>query len=345
MQDTNQTARKKRSRSTGRVTLKDVAASAGVSLITASRALNGNYKVSDKLLDRVKAAAERLNYIPDPVAKALASTHSSSVTVLVPTLTNPATGDVLQAIHAVLLSEGYQILIGDTHYSRLEEERLLRIHLSHRPRGLIVTGFDRSEETKQLIAKSGIPCVHILELSESANTYCVGFDQRAAARKMAEHLLSRGRKRIAFAAALDPRSMLRAQGYREAMNSAGIYDPTFESLSASPASIHLGTELFQDLIRRRPDIDAIFFSNDDLAHGALFSAFNSGIKVPEQIAIAGFNNLEESAFTIPPLTTIHTSRTEIGRCSAKMLLALMNGKPVENPITDVGFELIVRQST
>lgn len=337
-------SRNKVGRSTGRMTLKDVAVRAEVSLITASRALRGVGRVSPELAERVKEAAAALNYVPDPAARALASSHSMAVTVLVPTLNNPATGDLLEAVHAVLQDAGFQVLIGDTHYSREQEERLLRNYLSHRPRGLIVTGFDRSEESRGLIAGSGIPCVHVLELANTPGVYCVGFDQAKAGETMTRYLLEKGHRRIAFGAVIDPRSMLRAEGYRRAAKAAGTYDPGLEFLRAGYASIRMGAEIFAEAIERRPDIDAMFFSNDDLAHGALFTALRRGIQVPEQIAIAGFNNLEEGAYTVPPLTTIHTSRAEIGRRAAQMLLALMRGEEVAEPVVDVGYELIVRES-
>ena len=332
-------------RATGRPTLQDVAGRARVSLITASRVLRGAGGVSEELALRVRQAAEALNYIPDPAARALASPHSTAVTVLVPTLNNPATGDLLEAIHSVLLTEGFQVLIGDTHYSREQEERLLRNYLSYRPKGLIVSGFDRSEESRGLIAASGIPCVHVLEIAHSQGIYCVGFSNTDAAKTMTEYLLSKGRRRIAFAAAIDPRALLRAEGYRLIMKAAGLYDPTLEFLRAGFASIKLGGEIFTEIIARHPDVDGIFFSNDDLAHGALFAASRLEIKVPEQISIAGFNNLDQGAYTCPPLTTIHTSRAEIGQRAAQMLLSLMRGETVEEPAVDIGYRLVVREST
>ncbi len=344
MQESSQN-KTKPSRATGRPTLKDVAARAEVSLITASRALRNTDQVSSKLARRVKKAADELGYIPDPAARALASSHSTAVTVLVPTLNNPATGDLLEAIHGVLLAEGFQVLIGDTHYSREQEEHLLRNYLSYRPKGLIVSGFDRSEESRGLIAASRIPCVHVLEIAHSPGVYCVGFSNTEAAKTMTEHLISRGRRRIAFAAAIDPRAMLRAEGYRQTMKAAGLYDPALEFLRAGFATIKLGAELFTEIAARHPDVDGIFFSNDDLAHGALFTASRLGIPIPERISVAGFNNLDQGAYTCPPLTTIHTSRTEIGQRAAQMLLALMRGEPVEEPAVDVGYQLIVREST
>ena len=135
-------------RSSGRITLSDVAKAAGVSPITASRALRGERGVAPELADRVRAAVQQLGYVPDPAARALASQRSVQVPVLVPLLSNALFVDVLDAVHRVLFPLGYQALIGVTHYDPQEEEQLLRTYLAHRPAGLLVTGFDRTEASR-----------------------------------------------------------------------------------------------------------------------------------------------------------------------------------------------------
>jgi len=157
-----------RSRATGRVTLADVAQAAGVSPITVSRALRGERAVDPDLVARVQAAAQRLGYVPDPAARALASRHSTHVALLIPMLSNALFVDVLEAVQRTLRPAGYQTLIGVTHYDAAEEEQLLREQLQHRPAGLMVTGLDRSEATRALIAGSGVPCVHLMETSDAA---------------------------------------------------------------------------------------------------------------------------------------------------------------------------------
>ena len=133
-----------RRRSSGRITLSDVAKAAGVSPITASRALRGERGVTQELVQRVKDAAQQLGYVPDPAARALASQRSVQVPVLVPLLSNALFVDVLESVHRTLFPEGYQALIGVTHYDPQEEEQLLRTYLAHRPAGLLVTdGFIR----------------------------------------------------------------------------------------------------------------------------------------------------------------------------------------------------------
>jgi LacI family gluconate utilization system Gnt-I transcriptional repressor len=216
-----------RTRATGRVTLADVAQAAGVSPITVSRALRGERAVDPELVARVQAAATKLGYVPDPAARALASSHSSHVAVLIPMLSNALFVDLLEQVQRTLRPAGYQALIGITHYDAVEEEALLREQLLHRPAGLMVTGTERSEPTRALIAQSGVPCVHLMEISRTPGVYSVGLSQADAGAAMTRHLLSRGRRRIAFGAAqLDPRTMQRLDGWRLAMKEAGLYDPT-----------------------------------------------------------------------------------------------------------------------
>lgn len=333
-------------RSSGRVTLSDVAKAAGVSPITASRALRGERGVAQELVQRVKDAAQQLGYVPDPAARALASQRSVQVPVLVPLLSNALFVDVLESVHRALLPQGYQALIGVTHYDPLEEEQLLRTYLAHRPAGLLVTGFDRTEAARHLIAASGVPCVHLMEMTSAPGVFCVGFSQQDASHDMTAHLLSRGYRNVAFVAAqLDPRTMQRAEGYRRCLRAAGRYDPRLELLSPQPSSMRLGGELLQELLRTRPDVDAVFFCNDDLAQGGLLAAQRLGIAVPGQIAMAGFNDLAGSDQMPPPLTTVRTPRAAMGEAGARMLLTLMRGDAPERNSVDLGFELTVREST
>ncbi|KQO19280.1 LacI family DNA-binding transcriptional regulator [Acidovorax sp. Leaf78] len=335
-----------RRRSSGRTTLSDVAKTAGVSPITASRALRGERGVAQELVQRVKDAAQQLGYVPDPAARALASQRSVQVPVLVPLLSNALFVDVLDAVHRTLFPHGYQALIGVTHYDPQEEEQLLRTYLAHRPAGLLVTGFDRTEASRQMIVASGVPCVHLMEMTSAPGVYCVGFSQQDAGHAMTAHLLAQGRKHIAFVAAqLDPRTLQRAEGYRRCLREAGLYDPRLELLSAQPSSIRLGAELLEEVLRTRPGVDAVFFCNDDLAQGGVLAAHRLGLSVPAQVAIAGFNDLAGSDQMLPPLTTVRTPRSAIGEASAQMLLALMRGELPDQNSVDLGFELTVRGST
>ncbi len=338
----------RRHRSTGRVTLADVARAAGVSPSTASRALRGERAVDPDLVARVQATSDKLGYVPDPAARALASQRSDHVAILIPLLSNALFVDLLESAQATLRHEGFQTLIGVTHYDSREEEQLLREQLLHRPAGLLVTGLDHNAATRQLIERSGVPCVHLMELPGAGTqgaTHCVGFRQVQAGAALTRHLLAKGHRRIAFAAAqLDPRVMQRLQGWRLALQEAGLYAPTLEWLNPASSSLALGAVLFEQILQQTPAVDAIFFCNDDLAQGALLAAMRRGIRVPGQIAIAGFNDLTGSDQMVPPLTTVRTPRSQIGEAAARMLLTLIGGETPEQPLLDLGFEIVERES-
>ncbi len=333
-------------RATGRVTLREVSLAAGVSTSTASRALRGERAVAPELIERVQAAAQRLAYVPDPAARALASRHSDHVAVLIPLLSNTLFVDLLEAAQKTLRAQGYQTLMGVTHYDRQEEEQLLRELLLHRPAGLLVTGRDHSAASIELMAR--VPCVHLMDLADSsgpAPAYSVGFGQSQAGTELTDYLLRKGYRRVAFAAAqLDARVMQRMSGWRTALQAAGLYDSTLEWLNPAASSLALGGQMFEQIVQQRPAVDAIFFCNDDLAQGALLAALRRGIRVPEQVAIVGFNDLTGSDQTLPPLTTVRTPRARIGEAAAQMLLGLIKGQAPEPTQIDLGFELIERGS-
>jgi LacI family transcriptional regulator, gluconate utilization system Gnt-I transcriptional repressor len=335
-----------RPRATGRVTLADVAQAAGVSPITVSRALRSDRGVAADLVARVQAAARKLGYVPDPAARALASRHSSHVAVLIPLLSNALFVDLLEAVQRSLRAAGYQTLIGVTHYDSSEEEQLLRGHLLHRPAGMLLTGFERPDSTQALIAASGVPCVYLMETATQPGVYSVGLSQADAASAMTTHLLDRGYHRIAFAAAqLDARTLQRLAGWRRTLAQAGRYDATLEWRNPEPSSHALGEHMFAQIRAQTPRVDAIFFNNDDLAQGALLAAVRMGVRVPQEVAIAGFNDLSGSAHMPPALTTVRTPRAEIGQAACSMLLQLMRGETPPQQCVDVGFQLVVRGST
>ncbi|WP_426141862.1 LacI family DNA-binding transcriptional regulator [Pseudomonas sp. DWP3-1-2] len=333
------------SRSTGRPTLNEVARLAAVSPITASRALRGVATVTPDLVEKVRAAAQTLGYVANPAARALASSRSQAVVVLVPSLSNQLFIETLEAIQNVMRTRGLEVVIGNYHYSPEEEENLLRNYLVNRPRGLLLTGFDHTPAVRQLLAASGVPCVHMMELDTVRGAYCVGFSQEQAGAEAARHLLGRGRKRLAYIAAqLDPRVLQRGQGFRRVLQEAGVDDPELQVMSPLPSSIGLGSELFMQLMERHPDVDGVFFCNDDLAQGAALEALRHGIAIPQRVSLIGFNDLPGSAHMVPRLTSIRTPREEVGQRAAQLLLGLIDGV-TQQPQVDLGFELVVRESS
>ncbi len=337
--------RKPRATAPGRVTMEEVAAQAGTSMISVSRVFKGTGRVSAELRARIEEAAAKLGYVPDRAASALASARSMNVAVLIPSITNTVFVEMLAGIDEVLSPRGYQMITATTFYAPADELRLLRGLLAFRPDGVLLTGIDHLPETLKLLSSATVPAVHMMELNNQPGSYSVGFSQEAGGAAIARHFVERGYRKIGFVAAqLDPRTLARGLGFRRALEEAGRGAPR-ALMVPDRSSIAQGAALLDRMLEEHPDTDALFFCNDDLALGALFRCLRRGIAVPEQLALAGFNDLPASAWATPALSTVATPRYQVGRDSAAMLLELMAGREPEMARKDLGFTLHVRETS
>jgi LacI family gluconate utilization system Gnt-I transcriptional repressor len=334
-----------KSRASGRITLAAVAERAGVATMTASRAISQPDMVSQALRDRVEQAVAELGYVPNRAARALASAKSNVIAVLVPSLSNAVFTEVLAGIQDALDAYNYQILIGNTRYSDAEEEKLLGIYLQSNPDGILLSGLSHSKRVQQMLTTSQVPIVSMMDMSTDPSQLTVGFSQFQAGHAMTRYLIDKGHKRIGFIGAqLDERTLRRAEGYRKAMQEAGLADPKLEVMVEDPSTIALGAELVGRMLAKAPDCSAIFCCNDDLAHGAIYQCQRRGIPVPQQLAICGFNDLPASAWMNPSVTTIGTPRYRIGFEAATLLRSVIKGETPEATSIDLGFTLMARES-
>ncbi len=333
-------------RKKGRTTIADVAAQAGVSPITVSRALREPARVSEPLRKRIDAAVRDLDYVPDLHARALASARTNVVGVIIPSLTNSVFAEVMRGVHDRAEKTDLQVQLANTRYSPLEEERLIRLFLSQSPAGLIMVGIDQTAAAAKLLREAELPIVQIMELGPEPFDMMVGLSQFDAGRAMTEHLLEAGYRRIAFLAArLDPRSNRRMAGYSAVMAERGLADDSLMVQTKAPSSVGVGCELMRQIMEQRPDIEAVFCNNDDIALGALFECRRMGIAVPERLGIAGFNDFEMMASAEPPITSMATERYEMGVAAMDMIARTIAGEPPEQKVVDLGFHLCARAST
>ena len=330
----------------GKVRLTEVAQLAGVSPITASRFFRNPNALSVSKRERVESAARELGYVPNLAARALASQRSEVIGVLIPSLTNNVFADMLRGVYDASEGGRYSVQLANTRYSNLQEERLLRIFHGQKPAGLIVTGINQTPESRPVMRSMNCPIVQVMEIGPDPIDMIVGFSHSDAAFAAVSHLIERGYKRIGFLGArMDPRGQRRFDGYRDAMKAASLFNQRFVITTLSPSTVPLGGVLLSDLVTRAPDIDAVFCINDDIALGALFECQRRQIAVPEQLAIVGFNDLEFMASAVPSLTSVRTNRYEMGRKAIEMLTAAMDGNPPQDRVADLGFEIVVRESS
>ncbi len=329
-----------------RVTLADVAARVGVSAITVSRALRRPDMVSERLRAQIGQAVRELGYVPDPAARALASRRSNVIGVIIPSITNNVFSDVLTGIYDTIEGTPFDIQLGNSRYAESKEEDILRVFLSQRPAGLIVTGFDQSPVTRALLETAGCPIVQIMETGENPVDMMVGFSHFDAAGAATRHLIEQGYRAPAFIGArMDPRSQRRFQGYRAAALAAGVFAENRVLTTSESSNVSLGAKLFAELMAHAPETDAVLCNNDDLALGVLFEARRLGLSIPDRLGICGFNDLEMMACAEPPVTSVRTFRQQMGKQGSEMLLARLNGESPANPLVNLGYELMVRRST
>lgn len=331
---------------TKKIKLADVAEAVGVSAVTVSRVLRKPELVSEAVRLRVTEAVARLGYVPDPVARALASARTDVLGILIPSVTNNVFSNVLRGIYERVEGLPFNIQLGNTRYSVLEEERLLGVFARQRPAGLIITGLDQSARSLALLRQADCPIVQIMEIGTEPLDMMVGFSHRDAGRDATRHLLERGYRRIAFLGArMDPRTQRRLEGYEQALKAAGCHDERLIVATPRASTVSLGCELMSELLSRTHDVDAVFCNNDDLAVGVLFECQRRRIVVPDDLGICGFNDLDMVAVTNPPLTSVRTHREVMGRKAIDMLIARISGEAIDTPLVDLGFEIVARQST
>ncbi len=315
-----------------RITLEDVGRAAGVSAITVSRALRQPDKVSEAARERIMGAVQRLGYVPDAAASALASARTNVVGLLVPSLTNSVFADLLRGVYDAVEASGLTVQIGNYRYAPGKEEALIRTFLHQRPAGLIVTGVDQTDAARALLAEASCPVVQIMDVSDGPVDRIIGFSQRAAGEAVARHLVAGGYRRPGLLAArMDPRAQARIAGFRAVLAAEGLDDPARIASTPRPSSVGMGGQLLADLLAAAPDTDAVFCTNDDIAAGALFEAQRRGLVVPDAFGICGFNDLEMSRHMVPPLTSVATPRYEIGRGAIDLVRAGLGQTSDEGP--------------
>lgn len=330
----------------GRPTISDVARLAGVGAITVSRALREPERVSENLRQQIQKAVDELGYVPDPNARALASARAEVFAVLVPSLTNNVFAEVVRGIYDSLSDGPFRVQLANTHYSGLEEERLLQLFLGQRPAALIVSGIDQTETARKLLKGADCPVVQIMETSNDPVDMVVGFSHFEGGLTATNHMIDVGYRRIGFLGArMDPRSQRRLAGYRAAMEAAGLYDARLVTTTPVPSSVTLGRDLFRDGLAKMPSLDAVFCNNDDIALGVLFECHRASIAVPQTIGICGFNDFDMMQVAFPSVSSIRTPRYEIGRQAVMMALDAIAGNRPQNRIANLGFELKRREST
>ncbi|MDJ0034402.1 LacI family DNA-binding transcriptional regulator [Pantoea allii] len=323
-------------------TLEDVARHAGLSPMTVSRALNTPHLVRPKTVERVMEAVRVTGYIPNALAGGLASRRSKLIAVVVPQINNNMFVDTIQSLSDALGLRGYHILLSVVGYSTDKEAELMATLLSRRPDGIVLTGIHHTPALKKVILNAAIPVVEIWDLTPTPLDMLVGFSHQQVGQATAEYLLEQGFRRPGLLWTVDKRAEQRKQGLCEVFNQHAI-NAIPQADAPLPASLASGRAGLAQLLNKG-EYDVIVCSSDTLAQGAIMEAESRGLRVPEDIAVMGFGDLDFAASNRPAITTISVDRMAMGQRAATLLADRIEQRPVEESIIDIGFHLIKRAS-
>jgi LacI family gluconate utilization system Gnt-I transcriptional repressor len=311
-----------------RVRIEDVAAAAGVSAMTVSRALRGVDGVGPARRAEIERIAAAMNYVPNGNARSLVASHSTLVGISVPNLMNDVFPEILLAMRRTLTAAGFDTVIDTTEYDAAREEAWVRRLIGWSPAAVVLTGVHHTPRVRQWLRASGVPTLEFWDWTADPIDICVGIDHEAAGRTLGAHVCALGYRRPAFvgvAQGHDLRADARLRGLRDSFRlGAGV--PVAAVETARDPSFSAGFQGTQALLAQdgpRPDV--VFYLSDHLAFGGMMALQAAGLSAPEDIGVAGFNALNITTVLPTALTTLRTPRHEMGLAGARNILARIHG--------------------
>lgn len=325
-------------------TIKDVARHAKVSVASVSRALNGTGVVTTQTRERVLRAVQKLNYTPHAGARSLSTRRTQTIGVLLPDIYGEFFSELIRGIDLAARARHLHLLVSSSHGDAAEASAAIR-SMSGRVDGLLVMSPHVDAHFLDNDLRVGVPTVLMNTRNEARTFSSLTVDDYGGAYSMMEHLARLGHRHIAHITGPDSNfeSHERLRGYRAARGELRL--PGDEFIVAGDFNEESGYQAAARLLARTPRPDAIFAANDMMAIGCLFGLTQAGVRVPDEIALAGFDDIPIASYVTPPLTTVRVEIADLGRRALERLAATIDddgeGKPVVETLTP---ELIVRVS-
>jgi LacI family transcriptional regulator len=324
-------------------TLEMVAKEAGVSMATVSRIINGTAQVSDQRKSAVERAIAKLNFRPNQAARGLAMGKSTTIGVITQAIDSPFYGEALRGIEDHLQKRGYAALFMSGNWDEQDEERCMRELMARRVDGIIMFS-GRMQDSELASHARKVPIVLCGRRLKSAGVFSLYIDDEEGGLLATRHLIELGHRRIAFIAGIldHPDAIERLEGYRRALSDAGIpYDPQL----VVPGDFHEegGVDATMRLLSLNIPFTALFCVNDQTAYGACLALHRSGLSVPRDVSVVGFDDLHSSAYRVPPLTSVRQAVRSLGESSAEAMLQMLKKERPRASLPPV--ELIVRESS
>lgn len=324
-------------------TLEDVAKEAGLSPMTVSRALNNPKVVRPATISRVMDAVNITGYIPNMLAGGLATSRTKLIAVVVPQINNNMFVDTVQAISDELALRGYHMLLCIVGYEPEAETDIVATLLSRRPDGIVLTGIHHTSELKRIILNANIPVVEIWDLTPTPIDMLIGFSHEKVGNAIGAYFLDKGFTHFGFICASDRRAVVRKKGAQAVLRTRPEHEIE-ELIVSRPANMEVGRNALRQMMAEGKRFDAIICSSDTLAQGAIMEAEAQGLRVPGDLSVIGFADLNFAAHNRPAITTVSVDKWELGVKAARMLADKIEGIPVAESVVDLGYSLVIRES-
>ncbi len=328
------------------VGLRDVARAAGVSTATVSRAINSPEIVSQELRERIESVVKHLGWVPDGAARALSTRRSGAIGAVFPTLSHGDFARATNAIQAELATRGYTLLLACSDYDADQEYRQVRKFVERGVDGIILVGEAHHPDLKAFLEKRGVPFVQTFVYNTASHGACIGPDNHKALFNLTNYLADLGHERfgvIAQSTRNNDRAAARLEGLRDALAQRGLAVRP-QHFAIGEWTISEGRALFRKVMAAAPKPTAVVCGNAYLAVGAVLESQAMGLRVPEEVSIVGYDDIELMSHLPVPVTTVKVLSDQVGRHAARFVIGKVENKPV-----DVTFEwdaeILVRASS
>lgn len=328
------------------ITIKDVAKQAGVSISTVSRVINDSKPVTDEVKQKVLDVIKETGYIPNPLARSLVTKKSQLIGVIVPEVSDSFVNEILNGIEEVAKMYDYEILLANTYSNKEQELKSINLLRAKQVEGIVMISWKVEQEHINYIQNSGIPATYISKTARNYDIHTVSTSNKEATYDMTRYLLEKGHEKIAFIMTSKDDTVLemeRLSGYEQALNKSNI-DLDQSLVKYGGTTYEAGYDSMKELLDEGIVPHAAFVTGDEAAIGAINAICDAGYRVPEDISVAGFNDVKIANMYRPKLTTVYQPLYDMGAVAIRMVIKMINNDILQEKKIELPYKIVERES-